>query len=71
MKIGPREYTEQESVIIEVYKSHIDYLQKEIDYHWNQLIEQLKITEGDQPYFDHLWDYVINDLEYDIKYERF
>jgi|DEB19_MinimDraft_3_1074340.scaffolds.fasta_scaffold388283_1 RNAse (barnase) inhibitor barstar len=67
MKIGPREYTEQESVIIEVYKSHIDYLQKEIDHHWNQLVEQLKITEEHQPYFDHLWDYVINDFEYDYE----
>ena len=64
MKIGPREYTEQESVIIEVYKNHIDYLQKEIDHHWNQLVEQLKITEEHRPDFDHLWDYVINDFKY-------
>jgi RNAse (barnase) inhibitor barstar len=67
MKIGPREYTEQESVIIEVYKNHIDFLQKEIDHHWNQLVEQLKITEEHQPYFDHLWDYVINDFYYNYE----
>ncbi len=68
MKIGPREYNEQETAIINVYKKHIAYLQKEIDFHWDQLVEQLKITEDNRPDFDHLWDYVINDFEYD--YER-
>jgi hypothetical protein len=67
MKIGPREYNEQETAIINVYKNHIAYLQKEIDFHWDQLVEQLKITEDNRPDFDHLWDYVINDFEYDYE----
>lgn len=64
MKIGPREYNQQESVIIDVYKSHIQYLQKEINEHWKMLTKQLNIPDRiPNPETDHLWDYVINDFK--------
>lgn len=64
MKIGPREYNNQETTIIEVYKSHILKLQEEIDEHWKMLIEQLNVPdEIPNPEIDYLWDYVINDLK--------
>jgi hypothetical protein len=64
MKIGPREYNDQETAIIEVYKSHIQYLQEEIDEHWKMLIEQLNIPDRlPNPETDSLWDYVINDFK--------
>ena len=63
MKIGPREYTDQETTIIEVYKSHILKLQSEIDDHWKMLIEQLNVTDKiPNPETDYLWDYVMNDF---------
>lgn len=63
MKIGPREYTPQETTIIEVYKSHILKLQEEIDEHWKMLIEQLNVPDKiPNPETDHLWDYVMNDF---------
>lgn len=67
MKIGPREYNEQEIAIINVYKNHIAYLQKEIDFHWNQLVSQLKVSENlpFDPEHDFLWDYVMNDFSVD------
>jgi len=60
MKIGPREYTEQESVVIDVYKSHIQKLQEEIDEHWDLL--QKQIANSDKDNDDYLWDYVMNDF---------
>jgi len=64
MKIGPREYTEQESAIINAFKSHIKHLQKEIDEHWNMLTESLKVSKDlpFDPEYDFLWDYVMNDF---------
>ena len=64
MKIGPREYNNQETTIIEVYKSHILKLQEEIDEHWNMLTEQLKVSKNlpFDPEYDFLWDYVMNDF---------
>jgi hypothetical protein len=63
MKIGPREYTVQESVIIDVYKSHIQKLQEKIDEHWKMLIEQLNVTDKiPNPETDYLWDHVMNDF---------
>ena len=41
MKLGERTYTQQEAIIIDVYKAHIQSLQKEIDEHWNMLIDQV------------------------------
>jgi hypothetical protein len=64
MKIGPREYTKQESAIINAFKSHIKHLQKEIDEHWNMLTESLKVPDKiPNPETDYLWDYVINDYK--------
>jgi hypothetical protein len=60
MKIGDREYTEQEAVTIEVYKSHIKKLQKEIDDHWNILIDL--VGDNKKQHEDYLWDYVMNDF---------
>lgn len=63
MKIGPREYTEQESATINAFKSHIKHLQKEIDEHWNMLTESLNLPDRiPNPETDHLWDYVMNDF---------
>ena len=60
MKLGERTYTQQEAIIIDVYKAHIQSLQKEIDEHWNMLIDQVG---GDKKqHDDYLWDYVINDF---------
>ena len=57
MKIGPRTYTEQEAISIEVYKSHIQKLQDEIDEHWKMLIEQLNVPEKRPSVTrDYLWD---------------
>jgi hypothetical protein len=63
MKIGPREYTEQESATINAFKSHIKHLQKEIDEHWKMLTESLNLPDKiPNPETDHLWDYVMNDF---------
>ena len=64
MKIGPREYNNQETTIIEVYKNRILKLQEEIDEHWNMLTEQLKVSKNlpFDPEYDFLWDYVMNDF---------
>jgi hypothetical protein len=63
MKIGPRQYNDRESVVIDVYKSHIKKLQEEIDEHWKMLIEQLNVPDKiPNPETDHLWDYVMNDF---------
>ena len=63
MKIGPREYTEQESATINAFKSHIKHLQKEIDEHWNMLTESLNLPDKiPNPETDYLWDYVMNDF---------
>jgi hypothetical protein len=63
MKIGPREYNQQESVIIDVYKSHIQYLQKEIDEHWKMLTEQLNVPDKlPNLETEYLWEYVMNDF---------
>ena len=63
MKIGPREYTKQESAIINAFKSHIKHLQKEIDEHWNTLTESLNLLDKiPNPETNHLWDYVMNDF---------
>jgi len=63
MKIGPREYTEQESATINAFKSHIKHLQKEIDEHWNMLTESLNLLDKiPNPETDYLWDYVMNDF---------
>jgi hypothetical protein len=63
MKIGPREYSIQESVIIDVYKSHIQKLQEEIDEHWKTLTEQLNVPDKiPNSETDYLWDHVMNDF---------
>ena len=63
MKIGPREYAEQESATINAFKSHIKHLQKEIDEHWKMLTESLNLPDKiPNPETDHLWDYVMNDF---------
>jgi len=64
MKIGPREYNNQETTIIEVYKNHILKLQEEIDEHWNMLTDSLKVSKNlpFDPEYDFLWDYVMNDF---------
>jgi hypothetical protein len=63
MKIGPREYTPQETTIIEAYKSHILKLQEEIDEHWNMLTDSLNLPDKiPNPETDYLWDYVMNDF---------
>lgn len=61
MKLGERTYTQQEAVIIDVYKAHIQKLQKEIDEHWNMLVEQINSGRKKQ-HDDYLWDYVMNDF---------
>ena len=61
MKLGTRTYTEQEVAIIEVYKSHIQFLQKEIDEHWDMLLKQ--VSDGKKQHDDYLWDYVMNDFK--------
>lgn len=65
MKLGNRTYTEQEVAIIEVYKNHIQYLQKEIDGHWDTLAKQILKTNPDDCLsdYDYLWDYVMNDFK--------
>lgn len=65
MKLGTRTYTEQEVAIIEAYKSHIQYLQKEIDGHWDTLANQIFKTDPDDCLsdYDYLWDYVMNDFK--------
>jgi predicted SnoaL-like aldol condensation-catalyzing enzyme len=60
MKIGKRIYNEQEAVIIETFKNHIQLLQKEIDEHWDLL--QKQIANSDKDNDDYLWDYVMNDF---------
>lgn len=60
MKLGERTYTQQEAVIIDVYKAHIQKLQKEIDEHWNMLVKQ--ISDGKKHHDDYLWDYVMNNF---------
>jgi RNAse (barnase) inhibitor barstar len=63
MKIGPREYTEQESATINAFKSHIKHLQKEINEHWNMLTDSLNLPDKiPNPETDYLWDYVMNDF---------
>lgn len=64
MKLGTRTYTEQEAAIIEVYKNHIQFLQKEIDEHWDMLAKQILKTQPDDCLsdYDYLWDYVMNDF---------
>lgn len=63
MKIGPRTYTEQETVIINAYKKHIQKLQNDIDEHWKMLADSLHIsTEDATPESVYLWDYVMNDF---------
>ena len=61
MRLGERTYNEQETAIIEAFKSHISYLQKEIDEHWDMLVKQL--NNGKKKHDDYLWDYVINDFK--------
>lgn len=65
MKLGTRTYNEQEVAIIEAYKSHIQFLQKEIDGQWDMLAEQVLKAQPDDCLnnYDHLWDYVMNDFK--------
>jgi hypothetical protein len=63
MKLGPREYNDQETDIIESCKSHILKLQSEIEEHWQILIKQLNVPDKiPNPETDHLWDYIMNDF---------
>lgn len=63
MKIGPREYTEQETAIIESCKTQIKSLQSEIEDRWQILIQQLNVPDKiPNPETDCLWDYVINNF---------
>jgi hypothetical protein len=66
MKIGPREYTEQETAIIESCKTQIKSLQSEIEDRWQILIQQLNVPDKiPNPETDYLWDYVMNDFSVD------
>ena len=63
MKIGPREYTEQESATINAFKSHIKHLQKEINEHWNMLTDSLNLPDKlPNLETEYLWEYVMNDF---------
>jgi hypothetical protein len=63
MKIGPREYTEQETAIIESCKTQIKSLQSEIEDRWQILIQQLNVPDKiPNPETDYLWDYMMNDF---------
>lgn len=66
MKIGPREYTEQETAIIESCKTQIKSLQSEIEDRWQILIQQLNVPDKiPNPETDYLWDYMMNDFSID------
>jgi hypothetical protein len=60
MKLGTRTYNKQEIALVEVYKNHIQFLQKEIDEHWDMLLKQ--VSDGKKQHDDYLWDYVMNDF---------
>jgi hypothetical protein len=63
MKIGPREYNDQETAIIGSCKMQIQSLQSEIEEHWQILIKQLNVPDKiPNPETDHLWDYIMNDF---------
>lgn len=66
MKIGPRQYNEQETDIIESCKTQIKSLQSEIEDRWQILIQQLNVTDKiPNPETDYLWDHVMNDFSVD------
>lgn len=60
MKLGTRTYNKQETALVEVYKNHIQFLQKEIDEHWDMLLKQ--VSDGKKQHDDYLWDYIMNDF---------
>lgn len=67
MKIGPTEYTEEETLRIQEVRNQIESLQAEESLRYENLINFLK---RDKKEFDedYLWDYVFNGfnpLEYD------
>jgi len=63
MKLGPIEYNDQETAIIESCKMQIQSLQSEIEEHWQILIKQLKVPDKiPNPETDYLWDYIMNDF---------
>lgn len=63
MKIGPREYNEQETAIIESCKMQIQSLQSEIEGYWQMITKQLNTPDKiPNPEIDHLWDYIMNDF---------
>lgn len=63
MKLGPREYNEQETAIIESCKMQIKSLQSEIEDRWKMLAKQLNVSDKIlNPETDDLWDYIMNDF---------
>ena len=63
MKIGPIEYNEQETAIIESCKMQIRSLQSEIEDRWKMLAKQLNVSDKIlNPETDDLWDYIMNDF---------
>ena len=63
MKLGPREYNEQETAIIESCKMQIRSLQSEIEDRWKMLAKQLNVSDKIlNPETDDLWDYIMNDF---------
>lgn len=63
MKIGPRQYNEQETAIIESCKMQVQSLQSEIEDRWQILIKQLNTPDKiPNPETDYLWDYIMNDF---------
>lgn len=63
MKLGPREYNEQETAIIESCKMQVQSLQSEIEDRWKMITKQLNTPDKiPNPETDHLWDYIMNDF---------
>ena len=63
MKLGPIEYNEQETAIIESCKMQIRSLQSEIEDRWKMLTKQLNVSDQIlNPETDDLWDYIMNDF---------
>ena len=63
MKIGTREYNDQETAIIESCKMQIRSLQSEIEDRWKMLAKQLNVSDKIlNPETDDLWDYIMNDF---------
>lgn len=69
MKIGPTEYTEEETLRIQEVRNQIECLQSEESMRYENLIHFLK---RDKKEFDedHLWDYIFNGFLIEINEKR-